>query len=141
MKFSVKDFAGDARLYQGLISALQAEKSRANNTEDRNMYDRMIQMLIGKSTTVMSIAWGKNPEDCDLRNEKLNEENQPSGQYVHQRIKVNEAVQGLEESVRMKIWIAQKDGKEQAQIIKDLQLTEEVEEAEKEMNLTIESPK
>ena len=49
--FSIEHFAGDVRLYAGLISTLQAEMQQATDRTDADEYDKMIRMLIGRTTT------------------------------------------------------------------------------------------
>ena len=48
--FSVVHFAGDSRLYTGLLSILQTEMRQATDPVEAQAYDKMIRMLIGRST-------------------------------------------------------------------------------------------
>ena len=49
--FSIEHFAGDVRLYAGLISTLQAKMQQATGRMDADEYDKMICMLIGRTTS------------------------------------------------------------------------------------------
>ena len=45
--------------------------------------------------------------------------------YVQHRVKVNEAIQGTEDSVRMKVWVPPKNKQENLDLLKDLVLENE----------------
>ena len=65
------------------------------------------------------------PAESDLADPNLDEENHPEGQYVQQRVKVNEALRGTEESVRMRTWLPPKTKEENQKVLELLGLAEE----------------
>ena len=104
-EYPITYFAGDSKLYYGLIRVLHMQMSQKKTNQ--SVVRKMKKLLIGRITATPVPVYARQG----------NATPQESTGYVHQMMKVNENVQGLERSCRTKSYLTAHEAYEVVQLI------------------------